>query len=777
MGRPDRSGQRHRTTGRQPVLLRMLLAAVMVVLMIAAGPAPGSAQESNPFGTPAYELQPREGQARPSRPHRQHPRPSVTREKAAIRDERRAAETTPRPTVEVVIERLSIDALIARLREPALRFVDAKGALFDPDAGRHGSTLDARPTVSEPTIVETLQGVSLEDEHARALWTLFSRPPREEFLTLAVLESLLRATKTLGAGEFMWDALAGAASASEQDGGNKRSLLRLMERNRKALVPLLAAVSAPQNADDDIMKVVLSSRIFGATQDESIVSIAGHKPGTVARRIERERELGKPAWWEYIAFMEMVRWRNARLLASGAKAPATLADFDAISESFITIFNCMHGLETWYREQLVQGLGPSDLFNVVVSGEQELYRLGTSGYRQYLHPTILRGIKESKSFEAFLQRSALHRLGPAAVEANGRRGLVFLRIASSFGLLESVLETVRDRDGFIADAIAALGDPLALEGSGAVVMDILTTRPSSPSVAAFQKALLDRLYDRYRSSEAGSRQMVYGSILGTYQAVSGDRRDAEIDRVFVVDRSMFHLSFDRLFGRDARGKPIHRMFMRFDEDVDARNTHASFRRLMVDRGASVRSDKHHDVYVLARRGRTIEIYANKPTAQGVRDGISDIARDLEGKRVETVIGRGHTGIISPLQRDARRILGPRVKDVASVIVGTCGGNASVRQLIDTFGYVPFVASKSTGRALLNNAIIEAYVDALLAAAPSEGLSLQPVLDRAMAPFISRRDGDLREDAKLYLVNISTVLSAYMFDKHVTQVKLSDRSPE
>jgi hypothetical protein len=47
----------------------------------------------------------------------------------------------------------------------------------------------------------------------------------------------------------------------------------------------------------------------------------------------------------------------------------------------------------------------------------------------------------------------------------------------------------------------------------------------------------------------------------------------------------------------------------------------------------------------------------------------------------------------------------------------------------------------------------------------------------MAPFISRRDGDLREDAKLYLVNISTVLSAYMFDKHVTQVKLSDRSPE
>ena len=166
-------------------------------------------------------------------------------------------------------------------------------------------------------------------------------------------------------------------------------------------------------------------------------------------------------------------------------------------------------------------------------------------------------------------------------------------------------------------------------------------------------------------------------------------------------------------------------------------------------------------------GRSIEIYVNKPTASGNKKGISDIAAAIGGRRVETVIGRGHTQIIAPLQADSRRILGDRIRDVAAVLVGACGGDASVREMISTFGYKPFFATKATGRAVINNAIVESYIGALLAARPGERVFLPGVLSRALAPMLRNKvDKDLQTDAGLYEANMATVYTAYLFNAHV-----------
>jgi hypothetical protein len=196
---------------------------------------------------------------------------------------------------------------------------------------------------------------------------------------------------------------------------------------------------------------------------------------------------------------------------------------------------------------------------------------------------------------------------------------------------------------------------------------------------------------------------------------------------------------------------------------------------MMSLGASVRDDRHFAVFAFAAPGRMVEIHVNKPTALGVRQGIADIAEALQGQRVETVIGRGHTSIISPLQADARRVLGDRVRDVAAVIVGSCGGDASVRELVATFGYVPFFTTKSTGRQQINNAIIATYVASLLSLEPGQWLSMTDVLDAAVLRFL-RPGGDdaLRIDASLYQVNVPTVLTAILFDAHVRRFVAPDQ---
>lgn len=187
-----------------------------------------------------------------------------------------------------------------------------------------------------------------------------------------------------------------------------------------------------------------ATEIFGANTDDSVAWLSEHHPAALARRIERERGRGKPVQWEATALKQMLRWKDARLVKGGSKVPRTLATLDTAAESFITIFNCLHDLEPKRREDMLRGLTPEDVFNAVVGGEAELYRLGTSSYRDHLHGVIMRGIRASGSFETFIDKAIPRHLGDAAVNASGSRALMFLRVVSSFGLLE---EDPRPREG------------------------------------------------------------------------------------------------------------------------------------------------------------------------------------------------------------------------------------------------------------------------------------------------------------------------------------------
>ena len=346
---------------------------------------------------------------------------------------------------------------------------------------------------------------------------------------------------------------------------------------------------------------------------------------------------------------------------------------------------------------------------------------------------------------------------------------------ASFGLLEQVLGHVRDREHFIEGSVASLGDARSFEGNSAVVIDLLTSRSSSPAVALFKRKLLDNLYARHRNEADTTIKSVYGSLLSVYQTVTGDRRHPAIDKDFPLDDTIFRLPFDRLFTAEGEGGYVHRMFMRLDEDVDAVATYASFRGLMRARGASIREERHYVVYRIATRGRFIEIFANKPTALGVINGIADITAALRGLRVETVIGRGHTSIVKLMKESAKHVLGDRITGVAAVFVGSCGGDASVRDLIGTFGYRSYLTTRSTGRLLLNNAIIASYIIALMALPHNSRLLLDDVLARATEPYMRGGvNADLRDDASFYRVSVTTALTAQLFDTHVRRIAEPDR---
>jgi len=345
--------------------------------------------------------------------------------------------------------------------------------------------------------------------------------------------------------------------------------------------------------------------------------------------------------------------------------------------------------------------------------------------------------------------------------------MVFLRVVSTFALLEDVLETVRDRARFIEDALSSLSNPKRFRRNGLIVVDLLTAVSRSASVVEFKDILIRKLYARFALERNPRLRNVYGSMLSVYQTVTGDRRVTAIDRAYPLDRAMFHIAFDRLFSRNGDHGLVHRMFMRMDEDNDAVTTYAGFHAMMRSGGARVRDKGHHVLYRITSGDRTIEIYVNKPTSLGITRGIAEIAAALRGKRVETAIGRGHTFIIVPFLRDAKRILGEQARRAAVVMIGSCGGEASMRDIIDTFGYASIVSTRATGRQLINNAIIDRYIKSLMSLEVDEALFFKDVLKQAVREFARPGgDDDLRKDARFYRVSMAAVLTAYLFDTHL-----------
>ena len=667
-------------------------------------------------------------------------------------------------------------AFIRQLTQGSFRLIDESGRILG--WRQRGNT--KIETISEQRIVESLKASRLTPEEATSLWDFFADQDNSSLATLPIIKALLIASDSPRAHEAIWSELSGLARAfPRKDRKRELSLLGMFERERATLLPLVADVRETDASGDEMVELMTKTTVFGADLEESVAYVSERIPAVVARRIEHDREAGRRQRWEYPAYESIIRWKDTHLVRGALRAPRSLVDLDAAGITFISVFNSLHALDEGFREVILRGLGPIEIFNAVVAGEQELYRLGTSGYRGFLHPIIMRGITESGSFEAFIERTLPREFGDDAARSIARRGMIFLRVASSFGLLEPVLETIRDRGRFLSDALTSLANPQSFEANSTVLMEVLTGRLNSPAGVAFKQALLEQLYDRFRSERSAAHSGVYGAILSVYQAVTEDRRDPIIDRKLALDETLFRIPFDGLFSPDGKGGFTHRLFMRMDEDVDAVESFKAFRILMRSLGATLTVARNFALFRVTAPRRTIEIYLNKPTKSGVQHGVTDIANALRGARVETVVGRGHTSIIAPLQSDVKRLLGNRVKDVALVFVGSCGGDASVRDLISTFGYKAYVTTKSTGWQLVNDAIIKTYVAAVLSLAPADRLSVVDVLNRATARFLGPGvDDALREDAALYNVNMTKVLTALVFETHVrpnlNHIRYADR---
>lgn len=369
----------------------------------------------------------------------------------------------------------------------------------------------------------------------------------------------------------------------------------------------------------------------------------------------------------------------------------------------VRVINHAHVFSSVDRANLVAGMSAGQLYTLTTLGESELYVLGTSAFRDQIAPALLRAVRDQwhGDFKAFLQEEDPYAENLAQ----------FLRVAATFAksdeffgkdssdlpyLLRPVLERIDASEGGLHVATVLLD--LLMPGSG-------SSRGVLPN--PFTRTVEDLLADEYMKSE-GEQRLVLGTIGALYaQFAPHDERFAQMKDAYGSDVKIESLSLEELFTRDEKGRLVHTARMYFFPGADGEASYTNFKQQFkswdcAERGGYTECVRHVG-------NRTVRILMNDPradlkTANAVLDSM------LEGKRVQTLIMRGHSSSVEQF------IEAVRGKDYKPVVVhmGACGAFSHLSRIYHVFKkFVHVISTKGTGTMAVNDPMLsDFFVDIL-----------------------------------------------------------------
>jgi hypothetical protein len=156
---------------------------------------------------------------------------------------------------------------------------------------------------------------------------------------------------------------------------------------------------------------------------------------------------------------------------------------------------------------------------------------------------------------------------------------------------------------------------------------------------------------------------------------------------------------------DTRGRSVHRYY--FYDDEDGRKSFASFSEYYQVRGWRCETKDDYVVFSKSANGRTIELFANQPGS--VEKGEEELAALFAktGRKPVVLIHRGHS-YHAPLT------LAKLQPDMKLVMLGSCGGYREINTVLSVSPDAQILATQGTGTATVNEPILGAISEALLA---------------------------------------------------------------
>jgi hypothetical protein len=367
-------------------------------------------------------------------------------------------------------------------------------------------------------------------------------------------------------------------------------------------------------------------------------------------------------------------------------------------ETFINEINALHDSPDPLRFRILEGFTPQQLYFLIVLGEDVIY---TSSYK---------GV-----YNRMMERMRIPSGDTLLMSVQFDHFKKFIKMAAGYNKLDHFLYTFPDSSA--QRLMIAFARGLERSGSLEEAVDVADSYGSinTPSI----KKLIDReigksLIDSRTSGDKRSKTIYH--ILQTIFRSSSDSSIDLSEKLGIPP--VYKVNYSRL--ADDQGRVIQLVF--FYGDKDGAESYANFMGMFSAKDWKVTKNKEW-VEIRSIKGKPVWIFANLPLDNSRGDDPDAKAQEhlldfLETNKLKPtiVIHRGHSYHVKYTIKQL-----PESADI--VILGSCGGYHNLDDVLRTCPDAHIISSKEVGTKNVNEPILRAINDELLAGRSIEWIPL------------------------------------------------------
>ncbi|WP_092457646.1 hypothetical protein [Thermoflavifilum thermophilum] len=359
---------------------------------------------------------------------------------------------------------------------------------------------------------------------------------------------------------------------------------------------------------------------------------------------------------------------------------------------YIRTINDLHDTLDAVRFACVDAFTPQEIYYLLINGEEELY---TSSYV---------GL-----FKRMMQRMQPPRGDWLLMSVYFDRFKKFITMAAAYNTLNDFLQSMPEANStaLMQQFVSGLEKTETLEDAVDVADAFGSIR--DPRLLEFLRREVDKNFLAMQKQQDKRGQVIYALLASLFSSRVHDQQDSvwsrDISRKFHLP-PIDKVPFSNLVGDDGR---VYEEVL-FYGDKDGFQSFNSF--MSSFRGSEWKITKNtYWLTIESQRGKPITIFVKLPFADADQDelAMSKLSAYLNAQQIHPTIyiHRGHSyhvnATIAQLQSSAR-----------IVILGSCGGYNSLASVLQISPQAQIISSKQTGTLFVNEPIIRALEDQILA---------------------------------------------------------------
>lgn len=362
---------------------------------------------------------------------------------------------------------------------------------------------------------------------------------------------------------------------------------------------------------------------------------------------------------------------------------------------YVRTMNDLHEEKDAVRFRCIDGFSPMALYFIMVYGQDEIYTSSFLG-------TYRRMMERMQPMKGDQLLDTVHR----------DKFRTFIRMCAGYNTLGSFLATIdaNKKNELMRDFISGLEKGKDDDLEDAVDVADAFGSIADPELSSYlQKQVTDNYERSYSKLRSKKGVIIYGLLATLFEGMKASENNDELMKQSErLNLPPINLVQNRNLVNDSG--VIYEQFF-FYGDEDGKNSYASFLgNFNFKEGKWKKVDNRYWTTITSTTGRPITIFANLPIPEpGDEEAQKALAQYLDSSEIHPtiVVHRGHSYHL-PFTIDNLQ------KETKIVMLGSCGGYHNLGKVLERSPNAHIISSKQVGAMAINEPIIKAINDRLLA---------------------------------------------------------------